>query len=185
MNPALSSVHQAYAKALGGMDASSTLLHPFNDPARWNARQVIEHLILTYRSTADSLQLRLDRGRPTRALVTTRHKIAQVLVLKLGWYPYLMKAPAPVCPEETCTDPISGEELAQKLGQNLDTMDQLLDQCAVKFGKERVASHFALGALTVDQWRCFHAFHSRHHLKQVARIASAIHLVNEKTASTT
>jgi hypothetical protein len=161
------------------MDAAGTQLHPFGDPARWSAQQLIEHLILTYRSTAHSLQIRLDKGRPTQAPVTIFQRSAQMLVLKLGWYPPGMKAPAPVCPEQAGGNPLSGEQLAgeqlaQNLRQELQAMDQLLDECALRFGKQRVASHFALGALTVDQWRCFHTFHGRHHLKQLERIRAHI-----------
>jgi len=169
MDPRFSSVLRLYDTALGGMDATVTQLHPRNDPARWSTQQVVEHLLLTYRSTSNSLQERLAKGRTTQAPATLFHRMTQILVLRVGWYPPGMKAPPPVCPGKTPVT-LSGSALSVSMRQELEAMDQLLDDCTHAFGLRRIASHFALGPMTVEQWRCFHVFHSRHHLRHLVNI---------------
>jgi len=184
MDQLLSAVQRTYAGLLCGMDAVSVQRHPFNDPEHWSAQQIVEHLILTYGSTITLLRTRLAKGRPTKVPVTLYQRVAQILVLRVGWYPRGMKAPAPVCPPCDLA-PLSGPELASRMQQELEHMDSLLEECFHQFGRQRVASHFALGPMTVSQWRSFHAFHARHHEKQLARIASNFCVFSEKTASTT
>src|ERR1700761_4800204 len=84
MNSELNSVHSLYARILDSMGPAAVQHHPFEDPTRWSAQQIVEHLILTYRSTAHSLRERLEKGRPTQAPVTLRYRAAQILVLKIG-----------------------------------------------------------------------------------------------------
>jgi hypothetical protein len=168
MDPTFSSVYQAYAEILRGMDATAIQRHPLGDPARWSAHQIVEHLLLTYRNTEELLRIRLKKGRPTQAPLTMRSRLVQFVVLKIGWYPKGMKAPGTVCPGGELSH-LGGADLADSMRQELDAMDQVLDACARQFGQQRVASHFALGPLTVSQWRSFHTFHSERHLKQLKR----------------
>jgi hypothetical protein len=172
MDPELNSVHLLYSGILNGMDIAAARHHPFEDPSRWSAQQVVEHLILTYRSTAETLRERLQKGRPTQAPVTLHYRVAQLLVLKVGWYPRDMKAPCPVCPGHELSQ-LGGFDLADKMREELQAMDRILNECERQFGRGKVASHFALGPLTVQQWRHFHAFHGRHHLKQL-RLCAAV-----------
>lgn len=188
MNPVLSSIQQAYAEALSGMDAASTQLHPFGDAAQWNTQQLVEHLILTYQSTARVLNERLEKGRPTQAPVTHQHQVLRERYLSAGRFPKGQQAPEPVRPGQETLPHLSGKELAERLRQGLEMVDHLLDECSDCFGEQQVASHFAFGPLTAEQWRQFHAAHAQHHLTQLALIRGNIDknlTVNEKTASTT
>lgn len=184
MNSAFSFIQSAYAQALSSMDAEAAQIHPSGDKRRWNAQQVVEHLLLTYRETEGLLQARLQKGRPTRAPRTLHHRLAQALVLKAGWYPPHMKAPASVCPGENPCH-FSGSELVSQMHQELGELDHLLEECEHRFGRGQIASHFALGPLTCEQWRCFHQFHARLHLKQLQRIQTYIHSISGRSSSTT
>ena len=66
MHPSLEQLHAAYAQLLHGHSNQALETHPSNDPARWNARQIVEHLILTYRSSSSVFRERLAKGRPTQ-----------------------------------------------------------------------------------------------------------------------
>jgi hypothetical protein len=181
MNPAFASIQEPYAEMLGRLDASRSQLHPQGDPAQWSAQQLVEHLLLTYQSTAKILEERLLKGRPTHAPVTPEHAMRWRGSIGAGKFPIGNRAPEGVTPGQMELSVLSGAELALLLRKELERIDGLLDQCCEKFGPQPIASHFAFGPLDADQWREFHLVHARHHLAQLARIVSA----SEKTASTT
>jgi len=50
----------------------------------------------------------------------------------------------------------------------------VLAECERRFGKRsKLANHFILGPLTAQEWRRFHWVHTRHHMKQIARLKGA------------
>lgn len=174
-------IQSSYNQALAGLSAAQTEMHPGDDLNQWCARELIEHLILTFRSTAGVLEERLQKGRPTQAQRTSEQEARWQGTIMEGRLP-LTKAMEPVCPGQLPMGALSGPELASQLRQELEKMDGLLDQCAEKFGPGPMASHFAFGPLSADQWREFHAVHIRHHLAQLSRILAGI---SERTAHTT
>ena len=188
MHPAFDSVEHAYAQALAGVSAAQARLHPEGDPNQWSAQDLIEHLILTYRSTADVLEERLRKGRPTLAPLLPEHEMRWRKTILAGRFPEGGKAPERTRPGQLPLGELSGAELALRFKADLERVDGLLKECAEKFGLQPMASHFAFGPLTTDQWREFHTAHARHHLAQLSRVLSSIHKsasVNGKTASTT
>jgi hypothetical protein len=66
---------------------------------------------------------------------------------------------------------MSGEAALQTIRENLAAMDQGLAECEQRFGAQvKIADHVVLGPLTIPQWRRFHWVHTRHHMKQIARL---------------
>lgn len=188
MYPAFDSVEHAYAKALDGVTTAQARIHPGGDPHQWCAQELIEHLILSYRSTAGVLEERLQKGRPTQAPRLPEQELRWRKTIMAGHFPEGGKAPERVRPGQLPLGELCGAELAQRFKGELEKVDGLLCECAEKFGSQPMASHFAFGPLTADQWREFHTVHARHHLAQLNRILSSIHThtaVSGKTASTT
>jgi hypothetical protein len=188
MHPAFDSVEHAYAQALAGVSAAQARIHPEGDRNQWSAQDLIEHLILTYRSTADVLEERLRKGRPTLAPLLPEHELRWRKTIMAGHFPEGGKAPERVRPGQLQLGELSGAELALRFKAEIEKVDGLLKECAEKFGAQPMASHFAFGPLRADQWREFHIVHARHHLAQLSRIHSSINKsvpVSGKTASTT
>ncbi|MBT9329461.1 DinB family protein [Paracidobacterium acidisoli] len=170
MHPVLQHVSDAWAQELSGRDAAWCQLHPFGNVRQWSAQELIEHLVLTYKSTSLLLEERLEKRRPTRSHSTFTQWVLQICVLSLGRMPSGVPAPGNTRPGRLNWPPMTGEELAAKLSEGLQQMDTLLDQCRHRFGIQRVTSHFFFGPLRVDQWRRFHVVHGHHHLRQFRRL---------------
>lgn len=168
MHPVLQNVESRFHEVLGPLDAEETQRHPGANGLRWNAQEVVEHLILTYQLSSAVLATRLEKRRPTAARCTLLEWWLQLIVLSLGRMPKGASAPSATVPKPSA--PLSGHELAWKLATEAERMDDLLTQCRTQFGLERVASHMVLGPLRVDQWRRFHVIHGLHHLQQIHRI---------------
>ena len=170
MHPVLKTVADAYERELAGRDADWCQLHPFGNYTRWNAQQLVGHLVLTCTSTTTLLEQRLLKKRPTRAHSTFSQWMLQIVVLSLGRMPTGVPAPAHARPDRLDWPPMTGLELAAKLRTALEEMDGALEQCRHRFGIQRIASHFLFGPLRVDQWRRLHVVHGNHHLRQLRRI---------------
>jgi hypothetical protein len=174
MLAAFSSMHESYSAALAGMSVADAQTHPEGDVNQWCARELIEHLLLTYRGTSSVLEERLQKGRPTQAPVTPEHQALWRATIMKGHFPEGGKAPDRVRPGQLQLPALCGDDLAALLKSDMDRMDGLLDQCEEKFGGEPMASHFRFGPLSAHQWREFHTVHGRHHLSQMMRIRANI-----------
>ena len=159
-----------YARELRPFPAEALEVHPQGDLNRWNARQIVEHLVLTYKSSGSVLQQRLDKGRPTQARATMKQRVPQFVLLGLGFMPSGRPAPASVTPGAAPGRSLDGADPADLFRSELQRMDELLVQCEKRFGKQQMATHQILGPLSAEQWRRFHVVHARHHLRQVKNI---------------
>lgn len=176
MHAVLQQVFNSYSTELSGKPADWCQLHPLQDERLWSAQELIEHLVLTCRSTSRVLLKRLERGRPTSGRSTMVQWLIQMIVLSFGHLPRGMPAPAFARPDQIQWPPMNGAELVDLLRQEIDEMDGLLDRCRQQFGLQRVATHFILGPLRPDQWRRFHVVHLRHHLGQLRRLQQSVGL---------
>jgi len=172
MYPPFEETCAKYSQELVGFTAETLEMHPGSDANRWNARQIVEHLVLTYRSSGSVLQQRLDKGRPTQARSTIKQRVPQVVLLGLGFMASGRAAPVGVKPGAAPDSSLDGPALAELFQSELQRMDELLDQCEARFGKQQMATHQILGPLSAKQWRRFHVVHARHHLKQIKMIRS-------------
>jgi len=185
MNSLLQSVCDAYGEALAGRSAAWCQLHPQQDGGAWSAQDLIEHLVLTMRSTRQLLETRLERGRATRRRATPVQHLCRVAVLSVRWMPRGVTAPSFTVPGQNHRPALSGAELVESLRHEYEQMDQLLGACTQRFGKQRVAAHFLLGPLSAGEWRRFHSIHGLHHLKQLREIARAADSSMETGGSST
>jgi hypothetical protein len=169
MHPVLQQVYEPYRDQLASRPAEWCQLHPRQDERLWSAQELIEHLVLTCRSSSRGLEKRLDHG-PTSAHSTPTQWLLQMFMLSFGIMPRGSPAPIFARPDQLHWPPMSGSELLDLFRQELDQMDAVIDRCRHRFGLQRVATHFVLGPLRPDQWRRFHVIHIRHHLGQLQRI---------------
>jgi hypothetical protein len=172
MSPTLHKLETKLSAALHGLNSSQTQLRLTNNPSCWTIQQIVQHLLMTYASTASSFESRLAKGTPTLSRPTPTHRTAQFVVITLGFMRGRRKAPPEVTPSAS-SPPLSGDELAASAHEALVNLDHLLNQIEQKFGKARCQSHFVLGPLTASQWRGFHLSHGKHHIRQIAAIRRA------------
>jgi hypothetical protein len=174
MHAVLKTAFAALAEELGHFDAKLVSLHPGGAEHRWTARQILEHLILSMDATRTELEGRLAKKRVSSHVQRSRPEWAlQLMVLSAGYMP--RGVPAPQCLTPPCAEgSLSVLELQKRLEIAAEQMDATLDRVRRQFGMERVASHFLLGPMRVDQWRRYHVLHMGHHLKQIAAIRAGV-----------
>lgn len=172
MNSTLDQLEHDLSASLSGLNANQTQLRLTDDTTRWSIQQIVQHLLLTYNSTATSLESRLAKGRPTLSRTRPQHRAIQFVVLTLGRMPGGRQAPPEVTPSPETT-PLSGEQLTQEVVKALLRLDDIFAQAEETFGSIPCQSHFALGPLSASQWRRFHLTHGRHHIRQILAIRRA------------
>ncbi len=155
--------------ALSGLDARASQRAPRAHPAKWTIQQIVEHLVLTYRSTANLVQKRLEKGTPTQAVPSLAQRVGQFTTMTAGYFPPGRPAPDAVCPGLPASFQ-TGEELARRVHDEVQSMDEALARAAALFGERRFASHLVLGPLSAQQWSKFHLVHGKHHVRQIRRI---------------
>jgi hypothetical protein len=171
MDPTLQQLQDELAGSLHGLGATQAQLHPQHNPTRWNICQIIQHLLLTYASTCASIEDRVAKGTPTRSRPTPSQFLPRLLVIRLGLIPVRREAPAIVTPPACPLDPHpSGDDLVISVCSGLTHMDVVLSQAEGLFSSAPCLSHFALGPLSIPQWRRFHLVHGRHHIRQITAI---------------
>jgi hypothetical protein len=156
------------AAELAGRSAAELAEHPGGEAQRWNARQVVEHLLATWRLTTHGMEDRLSKGRPLLTRPTPGQRFWQWVICNLGYFPPRREAPGatrPPAAEAEAT--MSGDELIAHLTTVIEAMDAAIERME-PFAAGRVAlTHMVLGPLTVRQWRRFHRVHARHHARQM------------------
>ncbi len=144
--------------ATDGMSADAMLRAP---EGKWCTAQILEHLRLTYILTAKAL----DPGRSPAGFPrsTLKQTISQLLVVRLAYFPKGRKAPEFAVPKT----PLD-REILPHYREALKAMDAALSEAEQRVGRRKyVATHFALGSMTADQWRKFHFVHGSHHAAQI------------------
>jgi hypothetical protein len=175
MHAVLERVVNQISGELRHLDVDATQLHPKDLPYKWNAQQVIEHLVLGYRMTTQALETRLKKGRLSRKHRRTYLQwTLQMMTLTFGAMPHGVPALEETEPKPGGFAAMSGRELTDLLQREIEVMDAALDSCRRRFGIERVGVHPFLGPLRVDQWRRFHAIHGLHHLTQLRSVLAQV-----------
>jgi hypothetical protein len=174
MHAVLEQVFDLYRAELSDKSAEWCQLHPQQDERLWSAQELIEHLVLTCRSSSRVMQKRFDRGQPTSERSTPVQWLLQMIMLSFGQMPNGVPAPVFARPDQLHWPPTTGPELLEMLRKEIDEMDSLIDRCKHSFGIQRIAPHFLLGPLRADQWRRFHVIHIRHHLGQLRRLEQTV-----------
>jgi len=163
MDSTLQRVQEAIEAATGGMSAQQLVQHP---EGKWSAAGILEHLSITFGGTARLMRKCLEGGKPLASAPTLKHRLATLLVTGWGYFPTGRSAP-----EFSRPKGLDGATALQTIRENLAAMDQGLAECEQRFGAGvKIADHVVLGPLTIPQWRRFHLVHTRHHMKQIARL---------------
>jgi Protein of unknown function (DUF1569) len=175
MHAVLERVVEQISGEVRHLDGDAIQLHPKDLAYKWNAQQVIEHLVLGYRMTTEALETRLKKGRLSRKHKRTYLQWSlQMMILTFGAMPHGVPALEETMPKPGGLPAMSGRELTDLLRREIEAMDTVLDACRRRFGIERVGIHPFLGPLRVDQWRRFHAIHGVHHLGQLRSILAQV-----------
>ncbi len=148
-----------------GLDAEQLDWHP---PGKWSAAQVLEHLSRTFAATAYILNRCADQGRSKARPPTLRDRIGTLLVVEFGRFPSGIDAPAATLPLG-----LPASEALSAVNSTLRALDDAAARAEAAFGlRLALANHPLLGPFNVRQWRRFHRVHTRHHMKQIARLRS-------------
>ena len=166
MRAPFESLHNEIVGSLNGLTEEQTQLRPTDSKDKWTIQQIMEHLLLTYSSTASVVRQRLEKGRPTLSVPTLLQRCQQAVVIRAGYFPKGRHAPPMVTPE-AAYQPLSGAMLSERVRKHLEACDTVLEDAEERFGVIRVATHHVMGSLTAEQWRQFHLVHGRHHVKQI------------------
>ena len=165
MNPELEKLLQSFDRATRGMSPEQLQWLPpeLREQKKWCVAQILEHLSLTYSGTERVMRNLAASGACKATGLSIRQRLGIFVVLDLGYLPGGREAPDRVVPRSANPDTV-----VRAMHDNLIAMDKALSECERCFGSRvKIADHPVLGALTVAQWRRFHAVHGRHHLRQI------------------
>lgn len=175
MHAVLERVIGQMSREVRRVDAETAQLRPGGHDHEWTAQQIIEHLILSYRTTSRTLESRLKKGRVSRHQERTYLQwLLQIMVLSFGKLPRGVPALDENRPEKGEFPEMDGEQLMATMRMEMATMDAVLDRCREKFGMEKVAPHPWFGPLRADQWRRFHVVHGMHHVEQMRAVMERV-----------
>jgi hypothetical protein len=165
MNGYLQTAYAAIETAIKGMSTEEMARHR---EGKWCTAEILEHLALAFGSTAKVMQRCLECGQSTTTRPKLRDRFVSGVVTGLGYIPEGRKAPNHVVPKG-----IQAQEAQRLVFENLKLMDQAMQRCEQQFGEKiKIADHPILGPLSLTGWRKFHLVHTRHHMKQIARLRS-------------
>lgn len=161
MDSYLQQTFDAIQRATAGMSVEELAWHP---EGKWSAAEILTHLTLTYSGTVKGMQRVLTvEGNGTQKR-TLKNYLFAFVVTGVGYMPAGRKAPKGTVPSGAKADPVAS------ILRNLKEMDEVLTEVERKKGSRARVVHPAIGPLTVRQWRKFHFVHTRHHMKQIARL---------------
>jgi Protein of unknown function (DUF1569) len=165
VHPHLQRCREALRKGLAGLSPADA---DAGFGEKWSVARIVEHLDLTYTKNAAGLARRLEKGPRAARGRSLRQRIAQTIVVRMGYFPAGREAPAAVVPQGR-----PFVEVMATLDEHLVDLDARLSEAERVFGSSQsVLDHPVLGPFTVGQWRKFHWVHTRHHLRQIEARAS-------------
>ena len=69
---------------------------------------------------------------------------------------------------------MNGDSLAALYNAQIEELAASIEACSARWGtSRRIAVHPVIGPMSAAQWTAFHALHTRHHTRQLDRIANA------------
>lgn len=150
---------------LEGLTVEEAQTVPLPGPGRWCAQQVVEHLMLTYKMTVDTVSRHLKSGRAPKKGRGPMLTLLRLQVFGLGRMPSGIPTVHAARPKEFT--PMNGTVLRERFLAAAEEMDALLVEARRKFGIQACGEHWFYGGLRVDEWRRYHAVHARHHTRQL------------------
>lgn len=164
LHPILDSIADAIRAATDGLTPDD-LAHRWQ-PSRWSVAQILDHLQRTYASTAYILNRCVEQNAPKGRRPTLRERVSAWVVLDVGYFPTGVKTPTVALPSPSPSPSVRDDALAA-----LVRLDGAAAAAEARFGpRTKLANHPVLGPFDARQWRRFHLVHTRHHMKQIARL---------------
>ena len=165
MHPVLKSALEPLAEQIATLTVDEAQIPPLPGQGRWCAQQILEHLILTYRLTSESVRRQLKSGRVPRNRRNLLEFLLRVQTIGLGYMPNGVPSIRAFRPGEFT--PENGPAIAARFLEAAEEMDQLLVAARRKFGIQACGEHPFFGVMRVDEWRRYHAVHAEHHAAQL------------------
>ena len=149
-------------RATVGMSAEQLAWHP---DGKWSSVEILEHLTLAFAGTVKGMQRALLESGSGVTKRTIGNRVLAFVVADVGYMPRGRKAPKGTVPNGN-----AGDDPVGTIIQSLTEMDAVLTEVEKMKGPKALLNHPILGPLTVTQWRKFHMVHTKHHMKQIARL---------------
>jgi hypothetical protein len=165
MHPVLKVSLDPLADAIVTLTQEEAQVAPLPGQGRWCAQQVIEHLILTYKLTIDTVSWHLKSGRAAKKGRSLSLSLLRLQTIAFGRMPQGIPAIHAVRPKNYT--PMDGRALRERFLATAEEMEATLVKARQKFGIQACGEHPFYGGLRVDEWRRYHAVHGRHHLRQL------------------
>ena len=165
MHPVLKVSLEPLADAIETLTQAEAQVVPMPGQGRWCAQQVIEHLILTYKLTDETVTKHLKSGQAAKKGRSPALSLLRLQTIGFGRMPRGVPAIHAVRPKEFT--PMDGRALRERFLAAAEEMDGILSKARQKFGIQACGEHPFYGGLRVDEWRRYHAVHARHHMRQL------------------
>jgi hypothetical protein len=175
VHPTTKQIRDAVANSTDGLSEHQLRLRP---EGKWDSAGILEHLALTFGTTAGLFQKVLREGGPLATSPTLKHRAAQLAVLTFSYIP------STKCPKRVEPTGLNGREAMDLIYANLEKMDLAFAECERRFGdKVKIADHPVLGPIRLSGWRKFHLLHTRHHMKQIDELTATYAALDRDVAA--
>jgi len=165
MHPVLKTALEPLARQIETVSLEEAQVAPLPGQGRWCAQQIMEHLILSYQLTSNSVSKQLKSGKTPRNRRSILEFVLRVQTIALGYMPEGVPTIRAIRPD--AYKPEDGAAIAVRFLQAAETMDALLVAARKKFGIQACGEHPLFGVMRIDEWRRYHAVHATHHLKHL------------------
>jgi hypothetical protein len=130
---------------------------------QWTPAQIVEHLAIGIRFSAEKFEERRDRPAMRRRPRSFIERLAGVSILGLGWYPQGFKAPEGTIPPAHVTRAAAEAHFRDGVAKWAALERELF----ARRPRDLFVKHPRLGDLTMSEWLRFHMVHARHHARQI------------------
>ena len=129
---------------------------------KWTPAQIVEHLAISLERSARGFEG--GKGGPRRRPPTPREHVARWLVFGLGWTPPGVRAARGTTPALR----VEAADAERHFRDGLARWETLESRSGAGNAGPFI-QHPRLGDLDLAEWLRFHAWHCRHHAKQIRR----------------
>ena len=129
----------------------------------WTSAQIVEHLAMGIEWSAAGFEDRRARDPMVRRSLKLRERLAKVLILDLGLFPPLMRAPEKSIPAER----IERSAAEMHFRRGVERIEEVARLLLPARARDLFVKHPRMGDLTLTEWMEFHLRHARHHARQI------------------
>lgn len=132
-------------------------------PGRWTSAQIVEHLALGLEWSAVGFEDRRARDPMVRRPLRLGERLAKVLIMDLGFFPPLMRAPERSAPAER----VERGAAEMHFRRGVERIEEVARLLLPARARDLFVKHPRMGDLTLSEWMEFHVRHARHHARQI------------------